>query len=205
MIKDDGSATGSVKYRCDAAMVVQLLPAIGSRHPDHEAVFCHERTITILENSVAEIACEYLGILRDPTDYQVEFIGNVSEEPIETHKEFVSKIGGSPSQPKNSAVFDAETGEFLGFPSDAPQNLGGVRGYLNPTSTVRVSWFTKSTATGLYTLGDIAMPPGGVPNPPESRNWLKTNWSRRAFGPVYQITEEYTASGKRGWNSLIYG
>ena len=206
VLKQDGSATGQVKYRCEAGSAFGLAPSIGSPHPDSAQVLCYNTSITILENEIAEITCDYLGIFRDPTIYQIEFIGNVGEEPIETHKDFVSKIGGTAASPKNAAKFDLETREFIGFPADAPSDLGGVRGYLNPASTVRISWFTKNAPTaGLFDLGSIRNPPGNVPKPPDSRNWLKTNWSRRDFGLIFQITEEYTASGKKGWNRLIYG
>lgn len=206
VLRQDGSATGQVKYRCDASAALSLAPAIGSPHPDSPVILCHDVSITILENGIAEIVCDYLGIFRDPTDYQIEFIGNVAEEPIETHKNFVSEIGGSAASPKNKAQFDPEIGEFLCFPPDAPNDLGGVRGYLNPTSTVRVSWYTATSPNwGLYELGTISSPPGGIPTPPGSRNWIKTNWSRRDYGLIYQITEEYTASGEKGWNPLIYG
>lgn len=205
VLKQDGSASGQVKYRCDGKSVFTLAPKVGSLHPDSSQVQCYNTTIAVLENEIAEITCDYLGIFRDPTVYQIEFVGNVGEEPIETHKDFVSRIGGKSSAPLNRAKFDLETGEFLGFPADAPKDLGGTRGYLNPACTVRVSWFTRNASMGLYSLGEIASPPGNIPNPPDSRNWLKTNWGRRGFGLIYQITEEYTASGRRGWNRLVYG
>lgn len=205
VLRGDGSATGTVKY-ISSSPGLGGVPGIGSAHPDHSEVQCYAVSVTFLENGLSEITCEYLGIFRDPTDPVVEFIGNVSEEPIETHPDFVSRLGGTAKAPKNKAQFDEETGEFLGFPADAPNNLGGVRGYLNPACTVRVSWFTKNadSAEGLGSLGSIASPPAGVPSAPDSKNWLKTNWSRRQFGLIYQITEEYTASGRKGWNPLIY-
>lgn len=204
-IKQDGSISGRVQYRCNAESVYILTPRVGSPHPDNSQLQCYNVTINILENKIAEINCDYLGIFSDPTPYQVEFLVNVSEEPIETHKNFVERIGGKLGSSLNKAKFDSETGEFLSFPADAPEDLGGVRGYLNPASTVRVSWFTRNSSMGLYSLGRIASPPAIIPSPPDSRNWLKTNWTRRDFGLIYQITEEYTASSQKGWNRLIYG
>ena len=205
VFKQDGSVSGQVTYKCDASRAFALRPGIGSPHPDYGRAQCFNATVTVNDAGLAEILCDYLGIMSDPTIPIIEFVGNTGEEPIETHRNFVSSIGGTNADPKNSAQFDQETGEFIGFPPDAGHNLGGVRGYLNPACTVRVTFYTSSSSWGLYQLGDIAWPPGGVPNPPDSRNWLKTNWSRRNFGLIYQITEEYTASGKRGWNPTIYG
>jgi hypothetical protein len=204
VLKEDGSVTGQVKFRCDLGLVTQLWPKKGLPHPEHPHCWLFNSTAAMIENGIAEFTCDYLGILRDPTDYQVEFLGTVCEEPIETHPQFVGEIGGTMGDPKNKAKFDPETGEFLGFPPDAPEHLGGVRGYLNPACTVRVSWFTQSASSGLWELGEISSPPGNVPRPPGSRNWLKTNWSRRDYNSVFQITEEYTASGRQGWNKLLY-
>ncbi len=203
--RQDGSVVGQVRYQTSANGARSRVPAIGSSHPDFSQAQCYNSVLAINENELAEITCDYLGITRDPTTPVIEFIGNTGEEPIETHHKFVSHIGGRPGSPLNLAKFDLETGEFIGFPADAPEDLGGVRGFLSPASTVRVTFFTASNSWGLYRLGQITNPPGSVPRPPGSRNWLKTNWSRRDFGNIYQITEEYTASGERGWNRIIYG
>jgi hypothetical protein len=203
--KQDGSISGQVKYKVDGSRAIALVPRIGAPHPDNPRVQCYNSTVSLLENGIAEIVSDYLGISRDPTPAQIEFVGNTGEDPVDTHKDFVAKIGGNREEPKNKAQFDVQTGEFVGFPPDAPQNLGGVRGYLSPACTVRVTFFTSASDWGLWSLGEIASPPGNVPRPPDSRNWLKTNWSRRDFGLIYQITEEYTASGRRGWNRLLYG
>lgn len=202
--KLDGTISGQVRYRCDAAAAPSLLPQKGSPHPDNSRVQCFNSVMTVTENGLAEIVSDYLGLQSDPTPPVIDFLGNTGEEALETHPDFVSKIGGTPDAPLNEAKFDEETGEFLGFPVDASEDLGGVRGFLSPTSTVRVTFFTANDRWGLYELGEIASPPGNVPKPPGSRNWLKTNWSRRDFGNIYQISEEYTASGRRGWNRLIY-
>lgn len=202
--RQDGSVVGQVKFRTATTGAENRIPATGSPHPDFSRAQCYNAVLLKSDNEIAEITCDYLGITRDPTTPVIEFVGNTGEEPIETHLDFIAKIGGTPDAPLNEAKFDEETGEFIGFPVDAPEDLGGVRGFLAPTSTVRVTFFTANDRWGLYELGEIASPPGNVPKPPGSRNWLKTNWSRRDFGNIYQITEEYTASGRRGWNRLIY-
>jgi hypothetical protein len=114
VLKQDDSATGQVKYRCEAGSAFGLAPSIGSPHPDSAQVLCYNTSITILENEIAEITCNYPGIFRDPNIYPIEFIGNVGEEPIETHKDFVSKIGGTAASPKNAASSVWRPGSLLG-------------------------------------------------------------------------------------------
>jgi hypothetical protein len=203
--REDGTITGQVRYKCDASVALALRPRVGSPHPDFSGARCHKSVVTRMENGIAEIVSDYLGIESDPTPPRIEFVGGTGEEPIDTHEKFVTKLGGKKGAPLNLAQFDPETGEFIGFPPEAPNDLGGVRGYLVPSCTVRVTFFTSNAQWGLYSLGEIARPPGNIPKPPGSRNWLKVNWARRDFGLIYQITEEYLASGKRGWNRLIYG
>lgn len=199
-----GVIRGQVVYKVDASLAFRLAPSVGSAHPDSAGAYAWNNTIQPIESGLCQITTDYIGLASDPTGYEVEFIGTLSEEPIETHPKFVDSIGGTADNPLHGASFDQETGEFLCFPVDAPNNLGGVRSYLSPSSTVRVSWYTRNPSSGLWSLGNRSYPPGSIPSPPDSRNWLKTNWSRRDFGLIYQISEEYMASGKKGWNTLIY-
>jgi hypothetical protein len=36
------------------------------------------------------------------------------------------------------------------------------------------------------------------------RNWLKTDFSKKRTGSVWEVFEEWTMSGQQGWNSDIY-
>ena len=73
--KQDGTISGQVKYRCDALKAFTLKPGIGARHPDDSKAQCYNAVVTIMENGSAEISCDYLGIISDPTKAQVEFVG----------------------------------------------------------------------------------------------------------------------------------
>jgi len=205
LYKQDGSIQGRCVFKCPASDGIGNIPPIGTPHPKKNDAKSYDAELVVTENEIAVITVDYIG-LHTPQPYQIEYIGTVGEEPIETHPKFVSSIGGTAASPKNNAKFDAETGEFIGFPADAPNKLGGVRGYLAPSSVVRVSYYTASALSGLSDLGEKQSPPYlGFISIGGSKNWLKTNWSRRDFGTfLYQITEEYTLSGKDGWNTLIY-
>lgn len=73
----------------------------------------------------------------------IEGAGTTSGEPIETHPNFKSKIGGTKANPLNGATFD-EKRRFTGFAADAGptaetsvQPFAGVRTYLSPKNIVR--------------------------------------------------------------------
>ncbi len=202
--KQDGSLQGRCMFKCSASVAPSLIPPVGTPHPKNPLAKSYDAELVVTENDIAVITVDYLGIYISDR-YTIEYIATTGEEPIETHEAFVSSIGGTAGAPKNGAKFDEETGEFICFPGDAPHRLGGVRGYLAPASVVRVSFYSHEANTGLSDLGERKSPPFlGFITVGGSRNWLKTNWSRRDYGLIYQITEEYTLSGKGGWNSLIY-
>lgn len=84
------------------------------------------------------------------TAISIEGANSCSMEPIETHPDFKSKIGGTPSRRLNGATFDKD-GKFTGFKVlesldpqanengsiTSNQPLAGVRSYLAPKQTFR--------------------------------------------------------------------
>jgi len=202
--KQDGSLQGRCVFKCSASVAPSLIPAVGTPHPKNALAKAYDAELVVTECDIATITVDYLGIHTGGV-YMIEYIASTGEEPIETHPDFVGTIGGTKATPLNNAKFDDETEEFIGFPANAPSHLGGVRGYLSPSSVVRATFYSSSPTTGLSDLGQRQAPPYlGFISIGGGKNWLKTNWSRRAYGLVYQISEEYTLSGKNGWNSLIY-
>jgi hypothetical protein len=148
----------------------------------------------------------YAGIAEEvlDTDPVYDFLIGVSEEPIETHPNFVSSIGGTADDPLNEAIFD-DAGIFLGFPANAPNDLGGVRSYLNSGQcTWRKTWNSKTQPVDATTIGDIDVPEGSPPTLGAGRNWVYYGMQFTLRGKVYQITKEWRASGRKGWNSIIY-
>lgn len=109
-----------------------------------------------------QILCDFEAIGIDPayngmTDVAVEGAGTTSSEPIESHWNFAN-IGGTPTERKNGAQFDPETGKFLGFSTDTTgstvtsvgQPLAGVRSYLAPKASFRcyfhIGWANTNMA-----------------------------------------------------------
>lgn len=205
--EQDGSLKGHAVWKGDTSDYANRVRR-GTPHPKDENCFCFAVQTTFLKNGQLQVDADYIGIDQDPTPYFLEFVGSVGEEAIETHENFTSIIGGTPAAPLHNAQFDATTGEFLGFPTDAPENLGGVRSYYRPSVIVRLSyWMRELPNPG--PLGHIveasAIP--GLVLPPNCFNLLVTNFGYRQVtpsAPPYQVTVELLASGPNGWNPLIY-
>lgn len=178
-------------------------PQLGSTHPDDQRLHCFARRRRFLKLNKVQIICDYIGLIYDPTPPVWEMVGTLSEDPIETHKDFVSKIGGSQGAERNRAVFDEDTGEFICFPADAPNNLGGTRSYLVPSVVWRKTWWS-STAPFPADLGVVVPRPSQIALPNSVKNGIGSNFTYRQIGFYYQISEEVMGSGKKGWNSLIY-
>jgi hypothetical protein len=178
-------------------------PQIGTPHPDDNRLHCYARRRQFPKLGKIKIICDYIGLMYDPTPPVWEMIGTLSEDPIETHQNFVDKIGGNLGNEKNNAYFDPDTGEFVCFPADAPQDLGGVRGYLVPSVVWRKTWWS-STAPQPSDLGVIIQRPVQLALPQSVKNGLGSNFTYRQVGFYFQVSEEVMGSGKKGWNTLIY-
>ena len=148
----------------------------------------------------------------------------VSDDAIETHPDFVSNIGGSATNPKNGAIFyNAQTGKTTdGKTAEASDDgyvfkefaiiVGGSRNpfakqeaYLNSSKlTWRKTSVTRASPNSATRAGRIDSPPGGAPGLSGGANWLNMGLSSTKQGAVYQVTEDWMASGPGGWNPLVY-
>ena len=155
-----------------------------------------------------------------------------TSEPIDTHPDFKTKIGGAQGAPIHQALF--EEGVFKGFPvkyskkNDGPigalnsrglpaqfgdQNrMAGVTSYLNASATWTMSFKSDQTPS-INGLGKRMEPEGDAPTP-KGRNWLYTGFSATFTSPakgdrrkktIGTITKEWRLSGRRGWDKDIYG
>ena len=156
-------------------------------------------------------------------------------EPIDTHPNFLDKIGGDAEEPKHQAEFD-EDNAFRKFPlkylevqgemkpDDALNAKGeqfefgdqnrfaGVSGYLS-SSAIWTRSFTATRSPSLEGLGKISAPSGNPPTP-EGRSWLYVGFSASFTSPSKgdagrkirgKVTQEWRLSGRRGWDMDIYG
>ena len=192
-----------------------LAPALDSAHPVWGFLYMERREVA-LEPGFAVITGEYTGLEGGASRSVYELSFGLSDEPIQTHPDFLSDIGGKPSAILNGAYFvDPETGakstddnvgvfdHFLGTIDGARNLFAGIESYLSPQVTLREIW-TGTTPVVASGLGKINTPSGGA-TPPIAGNWLLIGASFQQRGRVYSNTREWRGSGRNQWNPTIYG
>lgn len=208
-------------------------PARGDAHPKDVRLSCHRATETYNANGLSVVVAEYIGIARgNSTSPEVSGRGNMSTDPITTHKDFVSKIGGTSSAPINGAVFNENTGLFINFgdvtpPPAAGKNKKGVRSYLNPGFGISGHFYTnalgvasalknsmgKSSNTGTYAgvnllgglsgLGGSDSIWGKWSSSEEVPTLLLTGLAIDFYGNLIKVSYDLTYA-KDGWDYDIY-
>jgi hypothetical protein len=131
----------------------------------------------------------------------VSFSGGANNDPIETHPEFSTDIGGTVDDPTFGAVFDPVTGQFLRF--NPGSQHAGVQYYLTPATQITISYW-KSSVPNLKKRMEVVDKISGVSLPADVKNLLRVETSYRTTGSSYQVTEVYLASGVDGWDPIIY-
>jgi hypothetical protein len=145
-------------------------------------------------------------ISNEITSQNVSLDFTTSQEPIESHPDFTSTLGGTPAAPLNGAIFDATTGEFLGF--DSLSQFAGVRSYLMPQEFYTFSKVETDypSPSDIEDIGHIVNPTIPLPTIPTGKNWLSTGIRVQNIANVYYRAQYLgMLSGARAWNNLIYG
>lgn len=146
-------------------------------------------------------------------DISIDF--TTSQEPIESHPDFVTDIGGTPLAPKHGAYFDATTGEFLGFPvvdpdepAQLPSRFAGLRSYLMPqeVATSNSIEYDYPTPEQIESIGRVVEPDVFLPALPGNRSWVNNGIRVQNIGNVYFRTQKVLMlSGPRNWIPEVYG
>jgi len=174
---------------------------------------------TKTNNGFSEFVVTYQGDGGTST-LQQDGSNSTGEEPIASNRNFNVSQDASPSIVQLSggratlgldgvvvgtggALFDSDGG-FLYFRKDAKYNLFGVTSYLNPNLVYRRS-FTTSTKPSLSAVGRIVSPTADFPAVLSGATWLCLGITYQKRGSVYDVTHEFRASGRNGWNTYIYG
>jgi hypothetical protein len=193
-----------------------LIPPMFAYHPVFTYLNMERRRVSITPGYLI-ITGEFAGIPGGTIPIYELSLG-CSDEPIETHPRFISEIGGRPSAPMNGAIFiDPSTGRVTA--SDAVGVFDHfkltISGTLNPLAGIsayleaaQMCWRERYCATSrpsdTTVVGHIQSPAGPAPNPPSGGNWLYMGVTYEQRGNCFFITREWRASGRRGWNELIY-
>lgn len=199
---DNGNVSGQTQTSSDGG-----LPGIGGEHPNAPNLFCTRRTVEYGEQGVTTTTCEFLGIDGEETERFLSYVAGVNSESIDAHPRF-NEIGGSPSEPKNGALFD-DNDQFAGF--DSSGDLAGEENYYSPGANVEVTYYTFKQPTLDDRMKIFDTPRMGdnyfLKPSPDTINYLLTDTPFREVVPgsgLYQITEQYLQSEELGWNSRIY-
>jgi hypothetical protein len=209
-----GVATGSCAYSCKWANAIALAGAV-TCHPDFNFLPTKSIKITREEAGMAKVTVTFEGIDPDKVDNEsvpkvYSLQATVSTEPIETHPDFVEKIGGTPDAPLFNAEFD-EAGKFKGFPAvladGTTQNpKAGIKSYQCPSVVYSLEYTTNSTADALNDVGKISSPPSSAMLPSAAgRNWLFLGGTATKKGNAISVKKSWKLSGPRQWDSDIYG
>jgi hypothetical protein len=168
------------------------------------------------QDGISEVTHTYSGgDSAAPNVYEV--VASVQEEPIASHPAFTTSTGVFTSSIVDAAGstnvnFD-ENGIFQSFSKDANNYFFGIQSYLSPQVQYRRIYSTGTAPTAGTTarVATIFSAPDGYPPTIASgRNWLevsiaiKNNGNQKTSSGQYEITEEYRASGQKGWNPYIY-
>ncbi len=210
-----GLDTGKVYWKAPRDSALSVAPSLLAGHPMATHMKMERRTVQF-DAGFARIIGDYAGITGADTTPIYELVGGVSEEPIQTHPDFAD-IAGTPDQPENGAIFVDENG-YVSFDPDRAtfshfaavlngekNPLAGVTAYLDPAQVVwRKTWVTRQRPGDISQLGEIDGPEGSPPSLGGGKNWLYYSLRYEQRGEVYQVTKEWKASGRGGWNTDIY-
>jgi len=220
-----GAETFAVSYQGkteDAAAAYNLIK-LGSDYqqllptdPSYTGLSLEDKDLVFDEADIAILNLVWEGYTEEvlpPPFWQI--IRTPSEEPIDAHPNFASLIGGTAANPKNGAKFDDETGVFLGFPSGSgtgSNKLDGVSKYLAEKLVVRKEYISLTKPNDNFEIPIIRAPTidpqdrglNILPSIPIGWSWLQTDLVYGRRGKIWEVFEEYTASGTNGWNTLIY-
>jgi hypothetical protein len=177
-----------------------IMPGAGFEHPQATHMLFERRKVKFSPGFWL-VSCDFRGVNGDPPP-QYELVYGSGSEPIETHPDFESKIGGKPSAPKNGAIFvgddgnkttDDAAGIFDRFliknPDDPATSFAGIDAYVDMNN---IMW-TK-----------IEIPEGGAPTF-EGRNWLYLGLSSGGVrGASARHRQTWRLSGPNGWNPKMY-
>ena len=188
------------------------MPIKGSAHPQARHLLLERRRVRMTKGFWT-IICSYKGFYSTngsmPSVYELH-LGS-GTEPIQVHPDFVTKIAGLPSAPKNKALFvdgqgNPSTDDDLGLFEEfgVKSDLYGMDSYVDMNNiTFTETWISRSmpNSGGKCEVQN----PGGAPSFGDGRTWLYVGMSSSGErGGSCKNRKTWRLSGRGGWNSLVY-
>lgn len=214
-----GLATGRLLYKVPPERW-DLMPKLGSAHPYARFAGLERRRVNFTPG-FWQVACDYAGTEGEESDPEYELNPGVGNEPIQTHKDFVKTLAGTPKRPLNGAIFvDPQTGqmtkddtpgkfEFSRFsvlhPRGQQNRFGGLESFLEANNTVWVKRWTRRSRpeAGGRALKIVSNPPGNAPSY-DGHDWLEFPAASTKRGFAYACQQQWLLSGPRGWLKPVY-
>lgn len=221
----NGLATYDLRYKVTADFgSISLMQGDAPLDGNHSNLVLLNFTVTESGDSCEDLFIDLHYEGKDSTHTQrfvsEECIVDVqtSHEPIESHPDFVTDIGGKLGSAKHGAIFEVSgntAGKFLFFPiidpdepDVLPSRFTGVSSYLMPQLTITQNDIDEEWPDNdeIALVGKIVdLPFVDPPTLPEPRNWLYTGLRIRNIANVaFESQRIYMESGPRGWIPEIY-
>lgn len=210
-ISIDGVATLTTIYEVPADMLVSLLPALGSKHPDFATLLLHEITSTSEEGDMATMTCVYKGVSPAGGGGEsrpvYELINSTGQEPLATHPLFkdltpqdfrdVEKAIDNPTDGLSPAFTGAKLKYYL-------KRSAGVESYLVRGVVWRETKVGPTAYTNAAQVGKIDTPPGNPPSLGDTANWLLIGATATKEGGAWRSTRDWQASGPKAWDPDLF-
>jgi hypothetical protein len=217
IFKHGGEITSDIYGEESASGVFQIpagqwdmVPGAGFTHPDAPHLGLERRRV-VMNPGIWDVIVDFKGVLlvseQGPPD-QYELNRGSGNDPIERHPDFVSRLAGIPSVPKNGAIFldgngdeseDDVYGQFDRFGGNSP--LHRVTKYVEMNNiTWTRTWVTRTMPT---TGGKVKIdtPPGGAPSF-DGLTWLYLGLSSTGVRGASCRNRQTWRLGN--WNPTIY-
>jgi hypothetical protein len=214
-----GLVTGRFAFKVRAGAWGDM-PQLNSVHP--YALFASmERRVVRFEKGFWLVLGDYAGCEVEESEPAYDFNPGTGNEPIVTHDDFLTKIGGKPSAPLNGAIFRDQSGNvttddaegsfdrFKLLKDDGTLNpWAGTEEFLTANNTVFTKSWTRRTkpAGASKPLQVVDQPPGGKAPTFDGANykWLEFPVAYSVRGSAYDCRQMWMLSGPRGWNRVVY-
>jgi hypothetical protein len=190
---------GTSDISADGASALSAVPKRGDAFSKDKRLICHNVSSTLNSNGLQIFSAQYCGIATgNVTDAEVSGRGSMSTEPIETHPNFATYLGGTPDSPLNGAKFNAD-GSFDAFVehtevSNLHGDKYGVKSYLNAGFGITGSLYT----TDMYMASKLVSAMGQT-------SWTGFWEGVNLLGDLSGLRPSWTSTAGSGFSTKIGG